>query len=75
MKIDVVKENSVRQYLNLKDNELFMYYRNAPKEIQKQMDNVYKACYRFNLSNTQTLFMIRELLRPFRNQILDNMLK
>lgn len=75
MKIDVVKEKSVRQYLNLKDNELFMYYRSAPKEIQKQMDNVYKACYRFNLNNAQTLYMLNELLRPFRNNIIEEMLK
>ena len=41
----IVKEPNISEFLNLKDKELFNYYRKAPRDIQKVMSNVYKCCF------------------------------
>lgn len=69
-----MKENKIKEFLNLKDKELFNYYNRSPEDIQKLMNNVYNACYRFNLNNTQTLYMLQEAVKPFKQDILINML-
>lgn len=67
-------KDRLKEFLNLKNKELFDYYNRSPKDIQELMNNVYNACYRFNLNNTQTLYMLQEAVRPFKQDILINML-
>lgn len=71
--MDIVNDKNLMAFLNKKDIEVFNYYRQAPKDIQKMLKNIYSACYRFNLNNAQTMFMLREALKPFRNEILCSM--
>lgn len=73
--LSIVKEKNIIEFLNLKDNELLNYYRQAPKELQKVLKNVYNACYRFNLLDTQTLYMLEEVIRPYKNNLLEEMFK
>lgn len=71
--LSIVKEKNITEFLNLKDNELLNYYRQAPKKLQKVLKNVYLACYRFNLLDTQTLYMLEQIIRPYKNDLLDKM--
>jgi hypothetical protein len=36
--------------------------------------NLCNACYRFGLNNTQTIYMIDQALKPFKNDLLIEML-
>lgn len=73
--MNIVNDKNVVVFLNTKNDELFNYYRQAPKDIQKMLKNIYSVCYRFNLNNTQTMFMLEEAIRPFKQDILESMLK
>ena len=42
-----------------------LYYKEYPKEVQESLENVYKACWRFNLRNAQTIYMLNEVLKPY----------
>lgn len=72
--MDLVKDKNILVFLQNRDIELFNYYREAPKELQKSLKALYSACYRFNLNNTQTLFIISEVIKPYRQGIMIKML-
>lgn len=40
-------------------------YKEYPTEVQESLENVYKACWRFNLRNAQTIYMLNEILKPY----------
>ena len=67
---NIVNDKNVITFLSKKNEELFRYYRQAPKDIQKMLKNIYSACCRFNLNNTQTLFIMQKAISPFRQDIL-----
>lgn len=65
----------LREFLVLKDNDLLAYYDYAPNELQKMLCNIYKACYRFALQDVQTLYMLQEAIKPFRNELINRVME
>lgn len=41
------------------------YYKDYPKEVQESLENIYRACWRFNLTDRQTIYMLNEALKAF----------
>ena len=73
--MDIIREKNIKEFLNLKNTELFNYYRQAPKEIQCMLKNMFNICVRFNLNNNQTLYVIQEAIKPFKHEILCEIFK
>ena len=48
----------------MNEADLLNVYEKAGKEIHKLMDKLYSCAFRFNLSDRQTVFLIREILEP-----------
>lgn len=65
-----MKEMKIQEFLIRKDKMLFEYYRKAPREIQKVIKNVFNACFRFGLNDTQTVYMIEQAIEPLKQDIL-----
>lgn len=65
-------EKNIIEFLKKKDEELYEYYTKAPTDIQKMMKNIYNASFRFGLTNSQTIYMLEESLKPFKQDILMN---
>lgn len=40
-------------------------YKEYPIEVQESLENIYKACWRFNLRNAQIIYMLNEILKPY----------
>lgn len=40
-------------------------YREYPKEVQECLENIYRACWRFCLRETQIRYMLNEALKAF----------
>jgi hypothetical protein len=57
-----------------KSNEIKKYYDNSNDDIKQMIKNLCNACYRFGLNNTQTIYMIDQALKPFKNDLLIEML-
>lgn len=57
-----------------KSNEIKKYYNNSNNDIKEMIKNLYNACYRFGLNDTQTIYMIDQALKPFKNDLLIGML-
>lgn len=42
-----------------------LYYNEYSKEVQESLNNIFKACWRFDLRNRQAIYMLNEALKPF----------
>ena len=42
-----------------------LYYEKYSKEVQESLENIYRACWRFNLTDRQTIYMLNEALKAF----------
>lgn len=58
-----------------KSQELKTYYNKSNRDIKKIIENVYGACFRFGLNNTQTIYMIEQAIKPLRQDLLMGMMK
>ena len=58
-----------------KSKELKTYYEKSNRDIKKIIENVYGACFRFGLNDTQTIYMIEQAIRPLRQDLLLGMMK
>lgn len=58
-------EDIYKFFNKLKSDRLKRIYEKDNQEIAEMMDNVYKCCFRFNLTIKQTEFMLEEAIRPF----------
>lgn len=71
---DLILDSNVETFLNNKGKELKIYYDNGTADIQALINNLYRACYRFGLNRSQTLYMLKEAIKPFEKEILFNLL-
>lgn len=71
---DLILDNNIETFLNNKGKELKIYYENGNPDIQKLFNNIYCACYRFGLNRVQTLYMLKEAIKPFEKEILFDLL-
>lgn len=53
-----------------KSKQLENDYRNANDDIKVMIQNIFNACFRFGLNDTQTIFMIEQALEPIHNDIM-----
>ncbi len=62
-----MKELDFKEFIKEKatKNDACYYYKDYPTEVQESLENVYKACWRFNLRNRQTIYMLNEILKPY----------
>lgn len=65
-------EQNIVEFLKKKSEELYEYYEKAPNDIRRMMKNIYNASFRFGLTNSQTIYMLEESLKPFKQDILMN---
>ena len=49
--------------------------KNQIEILKKIIENVYGACFRFGLNDTQTIYMIEQAIRPLRQDLLLGMMK
>ena len=52
-------------FRKLKSDKLKRIYDKDIEKIAEMMENLYRCCFRFNLTIKQTEFMLEESLRPF----------
>ena len=48
-----------------KGNNLQQIYIKASDELKQSMENVYAACWRFNLTDYQTIYILNSLVQSF----------
>lgn len=53
-----------------KSKQLENDYKNANNDIKVMIQNIFNACFRFGLNDTQTIFMIEQALEPIHNDIM-----
>ena len=58
-----------------KSKELKTYYEKSNRDIKKIIENVYGACFRFGLNDTQTIYMIEQAIKPLRQDLLLGIMK
>ena len=58
-----------------KSQELKTYYNKSNRDIQKIIENIYGACFRFGLNSTQTIYMIEQAIKPLKQDLLMGMMK
>ena len=58
-----------------KSNELEYYYNNSNSDIKNMILNIFNACYRFGLNETQTIYMINQAVKPFKTDLLEGLLR
>ena len=58
-------DNIYNFFKKLNNNRLKRIYEKDNQEISEMMENVYKCCFRFNLTVKQREYMLEESIRPF----------
>lgn len=66
---EMTLEELIKNHATMRD--ACYYYKDYSKEIQESLENVFSACWRFNLRSSQTIFMLNEMLKPYDNGVLD----
>ena len=65
-----MKDRTLKDFLrnNAKEENLCYYYDTYSNEVKKMMNNVFRMCWRIGLYTKQTLMMLDESLKPFKNK-------
>lgn len=71
MKIEKIEQFLIRK----QENNLLNSYRSTNKDIRQMMDNLYNVAFRFVLNETQTVYLLSEAVRPFKLEILSEMME
>lgn len=58
-------DNIYNFFKKLNNDRLKRIYEKDNQEISEMMENVYKCCFRFNLTVKQTEYILEESIRPF----------
>lgn len=68
-----MKETTLKEFIekHAAMTDTCYYYKAFSKEVQESLDNIFRACWRFNLRNAQIIFMLNEALKPYDNGGLD----
>ena len=53
---------------NTKPTDECYYYKDYNDKIRKSLKNVYRACWRFGLYTSQTIFIMNEMLQPLNKE-------
>ena len=62
-----MKTKELDDFLNeIKGAHLCKEYKQYNDEIQKMIENLFKATFRLNLYNAQIVFILDEALKPFK---------
>ena len=71
-----MKREKIEQFLIRKqETDLLDIYKSRNKDIKDMMNNLYNASFRFGLNETQTIYMLNEAVRPFKMEILSDLLE
>ena len=62
---EAMKEELIHFLNRVKEQELLKIYEKDNQEIHELIDNVYKCAFRFNLTDKQTVYLLKESLKPF----------
>lgn len=63
-------ENDLKKFLkkHATKNNLCFHYKQYPKKVQLMISNVFNACWRMNLYNSQIIYMLDEAIKPFQKE-------
>lgn len=71
-----MKREKIEEFLIRKQEKtLLNTYRNANRDIKEMMDNLYNASFRFCLREVQILYLLNEAVRPFKLEILSDLME
>ena len=71
MRIEKIEEFLIRK----QENNLLNIYRSTNRDIKQMMNNLYNASFRFGLREVQIIYMLNEAVRPFKLEILSEMME
>lgn len=67
-------EKELRDFLVLKDQDILKFYDAAQNKLKKSLDNIYKAAYRYALTDSQTLYLLKEAIKPYMQDLMYDIL-
>lgn len=71
----MTEEKNIKGFLILKNKKLLDEYDNAPIDVQKMLQNIYKVAYRYALTDSQVVYLLEQAIEPFKNDILVLMME
>ena len=58
-----------------KDKDLKLYYEKSNEDIRAIIINIFNACFRFGLTDMQTIYMINQAISPLKTDLMVGMLR
>lgn len=68
-----MKDRTLKEFIahNSTKENLCFYYESYSADVKKMLDNIFRMCWRIGLYTKQTLMMLDESLKPFKNKKFD----
>lgn len=65
-RIEKINEFLVRK----EEYYLLDFYNNTDERVQEMLENLYRVAYRFNFTDSQTIYLLREAMTPFDTELI-----